>query len=131
MDRGDIERIKHMKRYCEDIAGTINRFGNSPDAFQQDIDFYNSIAMSIMQIGEISVGLSSEFKDATRAQMPWGLMKGMRNRFAHTYATMDRSDIWETATADIPNLLRFCDTILEKNARESGKAVKPKDRDAR
>ena len=115
MDRGDINRIKHIKRYCEDISATIIRFGNSFDAFQQDTDFYNSISMSIMQIGELSVGLSSEFQDATRTQIPWGLIKGMRNRFAHSYATMDRSDIWETAAADIPNLLQFCDSILKKN----------------
>jgi uncharacterized protein with HEPN domain len=113
MDRGDIERIKHIKRYCEDIAAAIARFGNSFDVFQQDTDFYNSISMSIMQIGELAVGLSQEFQDATREQMPWGLMKGMRNRFAHSYATMDRSDIWETAAADIPNLLRFCDSVLK------------------
>ena len=115
MDRGDIDKIKHIKCYCEDISTTINRFGNSFDAFQQDIDFYNSISMSIMQIGELSVGLSSEFQEATCTQIPWGLIKGMRNRFAHSYATMDRSDIWETAAADIPNLLQFCDSILKKN----------------
>lgn len=114
MDRGDIERIKHIKRYCEDIAAAITRFGYSLDVFQYDTDFYNSISMSIMQIGEIAVGLSQQFQDKTREQMPWGLMKGMRNRFAHSYAVMDKSDIWETAVEDIPNLLRFCDSILIK-----------------
>ena len=112
MDRGDIERVKHIKRYCEDITAAIVRFGNTFDIFQQDIDFYNSVSMSIMQIGELAVGLSQEFQDATLEQMPWGLIKGMRNRFAHSYATMDRSDIWETAVADIPILMRFCDSIL-------------------
>jgi len=29
MDRGDIDRIKHMKRCCEDIAASIRRFGGS------------------------------------------------------------------------------------------------------
>jgi hypothetical protein len=39
MDKGDLERIKHMRRYCEDIASAINRFGNSYEAFSQDTDF--------------------------------------------------------------------------------------------
>ena len=121
MDKGDIERVKHIKLYCDDIAETINRFGNSFDTFSTDKDFFNSISMSIMQIGELSVGLSDKFKDDTQTQMPWGLMKGMRNRFAHVYATMDKSDIWETATKDIPNLLSFCERIIEKNALESAK----------
>ena len=115
MDRGDLERIKHIKRYCEDITGSINRFGDSFDTFSNDIDFYNSISMSIMQIGELSSGLSDEFKTSTREKIPWGLIKGMRNHFAHGYATMEKSDIWETATKDIPNLLQFCNGVIEKN----------------
>jgi uncharacterized protein with HEPN domain len=129
MDRGDIERIKHIKRYCEDIAGTVVRFGNSFETFDGDIDFYNSVSMSIMQIGELANGLSDDFKDATRTQMPWSLMKGMRNIFAHAYATMEKKDIWETATADIPNLLRFCDGIIEQNLREHDQETTPRDRE--
>jgi uncharacterized protein with HEPN domain len=119
------------KRYCEDIAKSIDRFGNSFEVFLRDTDFYNSVSMSIMQIGELACGLSDEFKGETRARMPWGLMKGMRNQFAHAYATIDNSDIGETATADIPNLLRFCADIIEKVAKEHGKGIRPKDFEAR
>ena len=68
--------------------------------------------MSIMQIGELSIGLSDEFKDATRAQMPWGLIRGMRNMFAHGYGKMDRGVIWDVATNDIPQLLQFCNKTI-------------------
>jgi len=114
MEKSDLERVKYIKRYCEDIAGTIERYGDSFEVFSKDIDYCNSISMSIMQIGELSVKLTDGFKEATRAQMPWGLIRGMRNHFAHGYATMDRSDIWETAIKDIPNLLSFCEKIIEK-----------------
>ena len=117
MNNSDIQRIHHIKTYCEDIADAINRFGNSFDVFEQDRDFFNSVSMSVLQIGELSVGLSDEFKEANREQVPWELMKGMRNRFAHAYAAMSKSDIWDTAMADIPNLLRFCNGILEKAAK--------------
>jgi len=115
MDRGDLDRIRHIKQYCEDISKTIKRFGDSFNGFSQDIDYYNSVSMSIMQIGELAGGLSDAFKDSTRTQMPWGLMKGMRNHFSHGYATMEKSDIWETATKDIPNLLCFCNRIIDGN----------------
>jgi uncharacterized protein with HEPN domain len=105
-----------MKRYCDDIAAAVKRFGDSFDVFAQDTDFYNSVSMSIMQIGELSGGLSDEFRDMTRVQMPWGLIKGMRNHFAHSYTAMDKRDIWETTIKDIPNLLRFCEWIIEKNS---------------
>jgi hypothetical protein len=39
MNSGDIERIKHMKRYCVDIADAINRFGDSYEVFISDVDF--------------------------------------------------------------------------------------------
>jgi len=124
MDKGDIERIMHIKRYCEDIAGTIKRFGDSYDTFTRDIDYFNSISMSIMQIGELLLGLSDKFKNATQTQMPWSLIKGMRNRFAHVYATMDKSDIWETAINDIPNVLCFCNRIIVYSQNEHGKYAK-------
>ena len=115
MNKGDLSRIKHMKRYCEDIADAVNRFGNSYEVFTNDIHFLNSVSMSIMQIGELSVGITDEFKEATRTQIQWGLMRGMRNHFAHGYATMEKSDIWETATKDIPNLLNFCERVISEN----------------
>lgn len=71
--------------------------------------------MSIMQIGELSISLSDEFKDATREKMQWGLVRGMRNMFAHTYAKMDKTIIWDVATKDIPTLLRFCDSVIESS----------------
>jgi uncharacterized protein with HEPN domain len=75
--------------------------------------------MSIMQIGELSAGLSTAFKAKTREQMPWGLIKGMRNHFAHGYATMDKSDIWETAIEDIPHFLQFCNGIILQEQKEA------------
>jgi len=131
MDKGDLSRIKHIKRYCEDIADAVSRFGDSYEVFTNDIHYLNSVSMSIMQIGELSIGITDEFKEATRTQMQWGLMRGMRNRFAHTYNEMEKDDIWETATKDIPALLSFCERVIEKSALESGKTAKRSDRDAR
>jgi len=115
MERVDIDRIRHIKLYCEGIANTIKRFGDSYEIFTSDKDFYLSVSMSIMQIGELSSGLSDEFKNATRTHMPWGLIKGMRNHFAHGYAMMKIIEIWETASEDIPNLLSFCNRIIAEN----------------
>ncbi|GHV40770.1 antitoxin [Clostridia bacterium] len=118
MDKGDFERLKHMRRYCEDVNLAILRFGNSFETFIGDTDYFNSVSMSIMQIGELSKGLSDEFKNSTRAQMPWGIIRGMRNRFAHGYDTMDEGEIWKTATKDIPILLNFCNSVIERQTAE-------------
>ena len=115
MKSSDLLRIQHIASYCEDISKTIERFGESEEAFWDDVGYRNSISMSIMQIGELSAGLTDDFKTATQAQMPWGLIRGMRNMFAHTYSKMDRTIIWEVATRDIPTLLLFCQKVIEEN----------------
>jgi uncharacterized protein with HEPN domain len=114
MNKGDLDRIRHIHKYCEDIAKTIERFGNSIEAFLSDIDFYNSLSMSIMQIGELSIGLSEQFKEETKAEIPWVQIKGMRNHFAHGYTVMEKSDVWETALNDIPTLQAFCFRLINK-----------------
>lgn len=109
----DISIIQHMKEYCENIRSTINRFGNSFEAFSLDIDYRNSISMSIMQIGELTGHLSDDFKSQTGSEIPWRLIKGMRNHFAHGYAYMEKKDIFETATQDIPFLEHKFEDILQ------------------
>jgi len=44
-------------------------------------------------------------------------MKAMQNLVAHNYGKMDQAIIWETATVDIPALLRFCNEQLENAAQ--------------
>lgn len=114
MNKSDRQRLEHIKSYCTDVEKTVQRFGAEYEAFSTDTDYLNSVSMSILQIGELSIGLSDEFKHTEGAEMPWGSMRGMRNMYAHAYAKMDKISIWETATIDIPALLHFCDKVLEQ-----------------
>ena len=114
MNNSDIQRIQHIKTYCEDIEETIVRFGQEYEIFAQDKDYFNSVSMSMMQIGELSAGLSDEFKNETSDQMQWGAIKGMRNLFAHAYAAMNKEIIWESAILDIQVLQSFCESVLSQ-----------------
>ena len=115
MESNDLRRIAHIKHYCEDIDKTVKRFGDNYDIFITDTDYINSVSMSIMQIGELTAGLSDDFKDRTKDQMQWGLIRGMRNMFAHTYQKMDKTIIFDTAINNIPELLAFCNQILNES----------------
>jgi uncharacterized protein with HEPN domain len=114
MKDSDAQRLHHIRTYCEDIADSIRRFGPAYEIFENDRDYFNSVSMCLMQIGELSGALSDEFKDETRNRIQWGPIKAMRNLFAHSYAAMSKSVIWETATKDIPELLQFCNATLEE-----------------
>ncbi|MCL2003807.1 MAG: DUF86 domain-containing protein [Oscillospiraceae bacterium] len=108
----DIQRIRHIREYCERIAQTVKRYGLDYDIFNTDGDYFDSISMKIMQIGELAGGLSEDFREQTRNRMQWGAIRGIRNLFAHAYAGMDKKVVWDVAIQDIPGLLRFCDDIL-------------------
>jgi uncharacterized protein with HEPN domain len=70
--------------------------------------------MSLMQISELSRNLTSEFIESTREQISWSAVKGLRNWIAHEYMDLDMDIIWETATDDIPVLLKLCKECLNK-----------------
>lgn len=111
----DLQRIQHILDYCNAIEKTVQRYGNSFEIFDQDEDFQRSVSFSILQIGELSGGLSEEYRKKTSSRIQWGPIKGMRNMVAHSYGSMDRQVIWETANMDIPTLKRFCEEQLEEN----------------
>lgn len=111
----DLQRIAHIRDYCVEIQKTIVRYGDTFEVFDGDADYQRSVSFSILQIGELSGGLSQEFRQATANRVQWGPMKGMRNLVAHNYGSMSREIIWETAITDIPALKNFCDELLEAN----------------
>ena len=104
----DLQRLQHILDYCNEIEKTVERYGKSFEIFDQDADYQRSIAFSILQIGELSGGLSEAYRISTADRMQWGPMKGMRNMVAHHYGAMDRQMIWQTVMTDIPELKAFC-----------------------
>lgn len=104
----DLQRIKHIRDYCMAIQNTIQRYGKSFEQYSVDPDYQRSIAFSLLQIGELSGGLSEDYKKQTSNRMPWNQLKGMCSMFAHSYGKMDHAVIWETAICDVPALLAFC-----------------------
>lgn len=110
--------LEHIISYCNDISHTLVRIHYNFQEFETDKDFKNSISMSLMQIGELSTHLSEDFKLSTKHEIPWGLIKGMRNHYAHGYAFMDNKEIFETAVNDIPELKLKCQQIIQEKQKE-------------
>ena len=109
----DLQRLEHIRDYCDEIQKTIERYGNSFEIFDDDPDYQRSVSFCILQIGELSGRLSPEYRQATASRIQWGPIKGMRNLVAHSYGSMSRDIIWETAVSDIPVLRDFCNEQLE------------------
>ena len=92
--------LEHMLSYCVDIEETVERFGDSYEAFSNDKAYRNACAMCILQIGELAGHLSESFR-AAHGEMPWKAIRGMRNVVAHAYANISVQTTWDTIRTDI------------------------------
>ncbi|MCD7981127.1 MAG: DUF86 domain-containing protein [Clostridiales bacterium] len=112
--------MNHIFEYCLEIEKTIKRYGSSFEAFDRDVDYQRSVSYCILQIVELSTGLSSEYRNTTAGSMPWKAIRGMGNLVAHNYGNMSREIIWETVMNDIPALRTFCEQQLQEANGENG-----------
>ena len=110
----DIDILRHILKYCDNIEALISRFGNDIEVFKADLAFRDSVSMNILQIGELTGHLCDAYRSQTKDKMPWSAIKAMRNLFAHNYGQMNISVIWSTATENIPELKVFCQSEILK-----------------
>lgn len=111
LDR-NLSILEHIVTYCDQIALTVDRFGNDYALFSSDPIYRNAAALCIFQIGELVGKLTDEFRDAHPA-VPWRQIKAMRNIVAHSYGSVDPETTWEIITDDIPELKQYCAAILD------------------
>ena len=64
--------------------------------------YFNSCAMSLMQIGELSGRISNELRNSS--DIPWKKIRGMRNIFAHDYLSLDKEAVWDAIIKNVPEL---------------------------
>lgn len=114
----DLQRILKIREYCSDIRDTTERFGASWEIFSADYDYQQSIAFSLLQIGELTAGLSDEFRNRTKGSVQWQLIKNLRNIIVHDYGRVIPEKIWEVIETDIPSLKAFCNEQLPTEYRQ-------------
>jgi uncharacterized protein with HEPN domain len=105
--------MKRIIGYCDEINSTLERVGYDFDTMMSDFLYKNSLAMDVLQIGELVKNLTSDFKQAHR-DMPWGDIAGMRDIAAHGYGGFDFIVLWETVNEDIESLKSYCQKYIEE-----------------
>lgn len=117
MDR-DTSILYHILRYCKLIENSIGRFGDSLEVFKSDMDYHNSVCMSMLQIGELVGKLSDRFTESTEDEIPWKQIRALRNICAHEYLSINYDEIFEIAHADVKELKEFCEVQIAKNEEQ-------------
>ena len=110
----DINIIKEIIGYCDEIKEAREIFGDSYEALLHNKHYRNDVSMCILQIGELSTRLTNHFKQKYNG-VPWRDIKDMRNITAHEYRKMDYETLWEVISKDIPELCEYCDKIIIEN----------------
>ena len=113
MKQADVTLLKKMIGYCDDITAMVQRFGADEAVYRKDRAYQYATSMCILQIGELAGRLSDEGKAAS-PEIPWRLIRGMRNIYAHNYEKAEPRILWQTITEDIPALRGQIQGILEK-----------------
>jgi uncharacterized protein with HEPN domain len=112
----NIQILEKIIQYCDEIEETKKLFGNSKEALSGSFVYRNAAAMCVLQIGELSNHLTTEFKQAY-ADIPWREIIGMRNIAAHHYGTFRTDYLWETISSDTLPLKVYCEKCLTEQDR--------------
>jgi len=109
MNEADRIRIRHML----DAAGEAMAFaqGRSADDLRDDRILLLALVKEIEIIGEAATQLSDDFRSSL-PDVPWALIRGMRNRLIHAYADVNAGLVWSTINTDLPELVRTLETLL-------------------
>ena len=78
---------------------------------------FNSAAMEITQVQESARRLSDEFHE-TNPQLPWKMLRDMRNILIHGYDAIDEEALYETVTSDAPELALTLQPLIEQIAQD-------------
>lgn len=99
---------RDWRLYADDIAhacGKIRRFtaGMTYDAFEADELTRDAVMRNLEIIGEAAGHLPKE-ATAKAPQIPWRLIRDMRNVLTHAYFGVSPKVVWDAATTQIDEL---------------------------
>jgi hypothetical protein len=105
MNARDVAALREIIRLCDLGAGLVAR---GHEWYLGDPDNVPGLAAEsiIVKIGENVARLSTDTTDA-HPEVPWSLIKRMRDRLAHHDEGTDYEAVWDTLAADLPTIHNY------------------------
>jgi len=97
--------LEHMLEDAQDAINFAIEIDNI-DALASNKLVCKAVVMSILNIGELTEHLPSDYKIAHN-KIPWKKISGMRDIAAHGYHTMRTKIIWNVLQNYLPDLVVF------------------------
>ena len=111
MRRDDAIRLRHMAQAAEEALSYAE--GCTRSDLESDTMRSRAIVRCIEIVGEAAVQMSPLGRDEIPA-VPWAAIVAMRNRLVHAYFDIDLDRVWDTLTADLPELLEMLKPHLSR-----------------
>ncbi len=105
------ERIRDILDAITEV-GTFTH-GMAFDTFRQDPKTIRAVELDFIVIGEAANNIPEEVQ-RTHAEVPWHLMRAMRNRLVHVYFAVDPHILWETIHHDLPSLVPHLEALVRE-----------------
>lgn len=96
-----------------DAIAEIRKFTNGMtyESFREDDKSIRAIEMNFIIIGEAANQIPEEIEEKY-PEIPWSLMRAMRNRIVHAYFNVDEKLMWDTVQNDLPPLIPLLEKLL-------------------
>jgi uncharacterized protein with HEPN domain len=113
--------LRAWQTRIEDILAASSEIGTfiaglNYDQFCADAKTLKAVTADLMIIGE-AAGRIPDVIVGKYPEVPWHLMRGMRNRIVHAYFSVDSKIVWDTCVKDLPLLAEPLNKILQENPR--------------
>ena len=100
-----------------DAIAEIESFTRGMDyvRFSVDTKTLKAVELNLIVIGEAASQIPSDVEEQF-PQIPWPLMRAMRNRLVHVYFSVDEKLLWDTIQNDLPVLVTLSWFSLKWNS---------------
>jgi uncharacterized protein with HEPN domain len=104
--------------YLQDIISAgeeILSFTNDMDFkdFFQDTRTIRAVSLNFIIIGEAANSIPDAVQERY-SDVPWHLMRAMRNRLVHVYYEVDPKLMWDTIKNDLPPLISRLERLIKE-----------------
>jgi uncharacterized protein with HEPN domain len=103
------ERIRDILDAIDEIQAFTR--GMDFDTFAADAKTVKAVELDLIVIGEAATQIPDHV-EVEYPQIPWGLMRAMRNRLVHVYFSVDERLLWATVQNDLPVLASTLQSLL-------------------
>jgi uncharacterized protein with HEPN domain len=103
------DRVQDILNAITEIMFFTN--GMDYEQFRKDNKSIRAVEMNFIIIGEAANQVPDQIIEQY-PEIPWQLMRAMRNRIAHAYFHVDDRLMWDTIQQDLPPLIPLLKCLL-------------------